>query len=151
MKVVLIDDGAKPGGVCLNRGCIPSKALLHVAKLLHEAEEAAEYGVVFQKPVIQLDKLRTFKNTVIGNLSGGIEGLCKARGVELIKARGQFLNSGTLQLSFPDGTRKTLDYEHCIVATGSQPAMPPIFAIGDDRVMDSTAHSNSGTFRGGCW
>ncbi|MEY3174430.1 MAG: Dihydrolipoyl dehydrogenase [Planctomycetota bacterium] len=138
MKVVLIDDGVKPGGVCLNRGCIPSKALLHVAKLLHEAEEAAEYGVVFARPTIQLDKLRTFKNTVIGNLSGGIEGLCKARGVELIKARGQFLNSGTLQLNFPDGSKKTLDYQHCIVATGSQPAMPPIFAIGDDRVMDST-------------
>jgi dihydrolipoamide dehydrogenase len=138
LKVVLIDDAPKPGGVCLNRGCIPSKALLHVAKLLHEAEEAAEYGVVFTKPTIHLDKLRSFKNTVISNLTGGIEGLCKARGVELVKARGQFLSSGTLQLSFPDGTTKTLDYEHCIVATGSQPAMPPIFAIGDDRVMDST-------------
>ncbi|MFM7057026.1 MAG: dihydrolipoyl dehydrogenase [Planctomycetota bacterium] len=138
MKVVLIDEAAKPGGVCLNRGCIPSKALLHVAKLLHEAEEAAEYGVVFTKPTIQLDKLRAFKDTVISNLTGGIEGLCKARGVDLIKARGQFLSSGTLQLSFPDGSTKTLDYEHCIVATGSQPAMPPIFALGDDRVMDST-------------
>jgi dihydrolipoamide dehydrogenase len=138
MKVVLIDDGVKPGGVCLNRGCIPSKALLHVAKLLHEAEEAAEYGVVFSKPTIQLDKLRSFKNTVIGNLSGGIEGLCKARGVELVKARGQFLNSATLQLTFPDGRQQTLSYEHCIVATGSTPAMPPIFNIGDDRVMDST-------------
>ncbi len=138
LKVVLIDDAPKPGGVCLNRGCIPSKALLHVAKLLHEAEEAAEYGVVFTKPTIHLDKLRSFKNTVISNLTGGIEGLCKARGVELLKARGHFLSSGTLQLSFPDGTKKTLDYEHCIVATGSQPAMPPIFAINDDRVMDST-------------
>ena len=138
MKVVLIDEGLKPGGVCLNRGCIPSKALLHVAKLLNETQEAADYGVVFSKPTIDLDKLRGFKNNVIGTLSGGIEGLCKARGVELIKARGTFVSSDTLQLKFPDGSTKTLSYEHCIVATGSQPAMPPLFAIGDDRVMDST-------------
>ena len=84
MKVVLVDEGLKPGGVCLNRGCIPSKALLHVAKLINEAAESEDCGVTFSKPVIDLDKLRSFKNSVIGNLSGGIEGLCKARGVELI-------------------------------------------------------------------
>ncbi len=138
MKVVLIDEGIKPGGVCLNRGCIPSKALLHVAKLMHEAEEAAQYGVVFQKPEINLDKLRSFKNGVIGSLSGGIEGLCRARGVELVRARGTFLSSNELQLQYPDGTSKTLSFDHCIIASGSQPAMPPIFNIGDDRVMDST-------------
>ncbi|MFN5744292.1 MAG: dihydrolipoyl dehydrogenase [Planctomyces sp.] len=138
MQAVLIDEGSKPGGVCLNRGCIPSKALLHVAKLLHEAEEAAQCGVVFQKPVIDLDKLRSFKNGVVGSLSGGIESLCKARGVELIRARGTFVNSRELLLKYPDGTSKTLSFDHCIVAAGSQPAMPPIFNIGDDRVMDST-------------
>jgi dihydrolipoamide dehydrogenase len=138
MKVVLIDEGAKPGGVCLNRGCIPSKALLHVAKLIHEAKEAAEYGLTFGEPSIDIDKLRTFKNHVVGSLTGGIEALCKARGVELIKARGTFLNSDTLELKLADGTKKTLSYDHCIVAAGSLPAMPPIFAIGDDRVMDST-------------
>jgi len=138
MQVVLIDEGIKPGGVCLNRGCIPSKALLHVAKLMHEAEEAAQYGVVFQKPEINLDKLRSFKNGVIGSLSGGIEGLCRARGVELVRARGTFLSSNELHLQYPDGTSKTLSFDHCIIASGSQPAMPPIFNIGDDRVMDST-------------
>lgn len=138
MKVVLIDEGTKPGGVCLNRGCIPSKALLHVAKLIHEAKEAAEYGLTFGEPSIDIDKLRTFKNHVVGSLTGGIEALCKARGVELIKARGTFLNSETLELKLADGTKKTLSYDHCIVAAGSLPAMPPIFAIGDDRVMDST-------------
>ena len=80
MKVVLIDEGVKPGGVCLNRGCIPSKALLHVAKLINEAAEAEECGVTFSKPTINLDKLRTFKNNVVGNLSGGIESLCKSAG-----------------------------------------------------------------------
>lgn len=138
MKVVLIDEGTKPGGVCLNRGCIPSKALLHVAKLIHEAKEAAEYGLTFGEPSIDIDKLRTFKNHVVGSLTGGIEALCKARGVELIKARGTFLNSETLELKLADGSKKTLSYDHCIVAAGSLPAMPPIFAIGDDRVMDST-------------
>lgn len=138
MKVVLIDEGVKPGGVCLNRGCIPSKALLHVAKLINEAKEAAEYGLTFGTPSIDIDKLRTFKNHVIGSLTGGIEGLCKARGVELIKARGTFLNSDTLELKLADGSKKTLSFDHCIVAAGSLPAMPPIFAIGDDRVMDST-------------
>jgi dihydrolipoamide dehydrogenase len=138
MKVILIDEGARPGGVCLNRGCIPSKALLHVAKLIHEAADSAECGVTFSKPVVDLDKLRTFKNNVVGTLSGGIEGLCKARGVELIKARGTFVSSDALEVKSADGTTRTITFDHCIMATGSQPAMPPMFAIGDDRVMDST-------------
>lgn len=138
MKVVLIDEGVKPGGVCLNRGCIPSKALLHVAKLINEAAESEDCGVTFSKPTIDLDKLRAFKNTVIGNLSGGIEGLCKARGIELIKARGTFVNSETLEVKSPEGITKSISFDHCIVATGSQPSMPPMFALGDDRIMDST-------------
>lgn len=138
MKVVLIDEGVKPGGVCLNRGCIPSKALLHVAKLINESQESADCGVTFAPPIIDLDKLRGFKDRVIGNLSGGVESLCRARGVELIKARGTFLNSETLELKLLDGTTKTVSFDHCIVATGSLPAMPLIFAIGDERIMDST-------------
>lgn len=138
MKVVLIDEGTKPGGVCLNRGCIPSKALLHVAKLINEAREAAECGVSFGEPKVNLDKLREFKNAVVDNLAGSVEGLCKARGVELIKARGTFVDSGTLELKLADGSSRRLTFDHCIVATGSQPAMPPMFNIGDDRVMDST-------------
>ena len=138
MNVVLIDDGVKPGGVCLNRGCIPSKALLHVAKLINEAAESKECGITFSKPIINLDKLRAFKNNVVSGLSGGIEALCKARGVELLKGRGTFLNSETLEVKTSEGTTRTLSFDHCIIATGSQPAIPPMFALGDDRIMDST-------------
>lgn len=138
MKVVLIDEGVKPGGVCLNRGCIPSKALLHVAKLINESQEAAEWGVRFSKPEVDLDKLRSFKNSVIGSLSGGIESLCKARGVQLLKGRGTLLSSDAISVVLADGSQTTLTFDHCIVATGSQPAMPPMFSIGDERVMDST-------------
>jgi dihydrolipoamide dehydrogenase len=138
MNVVLVDQDPQPGGVCLNRGCIPSKALLHVAKLIHEAHEAAAWGVTFSEPQIDLDKLREFKAGVVGQLTGGIRQLCKARGVELIEARGEFVDSETLQLSHGDGSNSRLSFDHCIVAVGSRPAMPKIFDIGDERVMDST-------------
>ena len=138
MKVVLVDQDAQPGGVCLNRGCIPSKALLHVAKLIQEARESSHWGVTFAEPKIDLDKLRSFKNGVVTQLTGGIRQLCKARGVDLVQARGSFLNSNTLQLTAPDGTQSQLTFDHCIVAVGSRPAMPSVFNIGDPRVMDST-------------
>ncbi len=137
-KVVLVNEEANPGGVCLQRGCIPSKALLHVAKLIHEAADAAEHGLIFGKPKIDLDKLRAFKNGVIGQLTGGINSLVKARGVTIVNARGTFANSNTLNLTKADGSVEQLTFDKAIVATGSQPAMPPIFAIGDSRVMDST-------------
>ena len=138
IDVTLIDEQPEPGGVCLHRGCIPSKALLHVAKLINESRDAAEWGVTFAPPEIDLDQLRTYKSNVIGKLTGGIVELCKARGVKRIRARGRFLDSNTLKLTQPDGTVDTLPFRHCIVATGSAPVMPPVFDIGDDRVMDST-------------
>lgn len=138
MNVILVDQDPQPGGVCLNRGCIPSKALLHVAKLIHEAHEASKWGVTFSEPQIDLDKLREFKSGVVGQLTGGIRQLCKARSVELIEARGEFLDSGTLELKHADGSTSRLTFDHCIVAVGSRPAMPKIFDIGDERVMDST-------------
>lgn len=137
-KVVLIDQDSQPGGVCLNRGCIPSKALLHVAKLIHEAHEAGQWGVTFSEPQVDLDKLRGFKESVIGNLTGGIRQLCKARGVNLIQARGEFENSTTLKLTHPDGKTEQLTFDHCIVAVGSRPAFPKAFDLGDERIMDST-------------
>ncbi len=137
-KVILVNEELNPGGVCLQRGCIPSKALLHVAKLIHEAADAAEHGLVFGKPKIELDKLRAFKNGVISQLTGGINSLVKARGVTMVNARGTFANSNTLNLTKADGSVEQLTFDKAIVATGSQPAMPPIFAIGDSRVMDST-------------
>jgi dihydrolipoamide dehydrogenase len=138
MQVTLVSEEKIPGGVCLHRGCIPSKALLHVAKLLNEAREASEWGVAFGEPQIDLARLREFKAGVVGKLTGGVSQLCKARGVNLIHARGKFLDSGTLELQHPDGNPSRLTFDHAIVATGSLPAMPKIFQIGDERVMDST-------------
>ena len=138
MQVVLIDEGKQPGGVCLNRGCIPSKALLHVAKLINESRESSEWGITFQPPEIDLDKLRSFKEGVVGSLCGGIEGLCQQRGVELIKARGTFKDSSTLELKDKDGNVSEISFDKAIVAIGSIPTMPGFFNIGDDRVMDST-------------
>ena len=138
MEVVLVDAGDRPGGVCLNRGCIPSKALLHVAKLMREAEEAEHWGLTFTQPQVDLDKLRDFKSGVVHKLTGGIQQLCKARGVTLVQARGTFLDSSTLSLEHPDGSTSQLQFEKAIVAVGSVPAMPKFFDIGDERVMDST-------------
>lgn len=138
LKVTLVNEDAKPGGVCLNRGCIPSKALLHVAKLLNESREAVEWGITFAKPKLDLAKLREWKGSVVNKLTGGIGQLCQARGVNLIQARGTFLDPHTLELKRPDGKLDRLKFEKCIIATGSSPAMPPIFNIGDPRVMDST-------------
>lgn len=136
--VILVTDEPVPGGVCLHRGCIPSKALLHVAKLIHEAEEAQACGLSFGSPRIDLDRLRGFKNSVITNLTGGIQQLCKARGVKIVQGRASFVNSTTLELKHADGSSSRLSFQTAIVATGSSPAMPAAFNIGDDRVMDST-------------
>lgn len=139
LKVTLVDEGARPGGVCLNRGCIPSKALLHVAKLINESHESEAIGVKFSEPKIDLAKLREWKNTaVVGKLAGGVAELSRVRGVKLISARGTFLDANTIELKYPDGKTDTLKFEKAIIATGSSPAMPPAFQIGDPRVMDST-------------
>ena len=142
METVLVDMDPQPGGVCLNRGCIPSKALLHVAKLMREAEEASHWGLTFNQPNVDLDKLRTYKEGVVGKLTGGIRQLCKARGVTLVRARGTLLDSKTMSLEYPDGSTSKMTFDKCVVAVGSQPAMPKAFDIGDDRVMDSTGALN---------
>ncbi|MCA9089014.1 MAG: dihydrolipoyl dehydrogenase [Planctomycetaceae bacterium] len=142
MKVVLIDQDPRPGGVCLNRGCIPSKALLHIAKLINETRESHEWGVTFDAPKIDLDKVRNFKDGVVTKLTGGIKQLCDARGVTLIQARGEFENSNTLNLKHADGSTSKLTFDKCIVAVGSRPAMPKFLDLGDDRIMDSTGALN---------
>jgi len=142
LDVVLVEYESRLGGTCLLRGCIPSKALLHVAKVIGEAHEMqADWGVEFGAPRIDIDKVRARKDKVISTLTGGLGGLAKRRNVKVVKARGRFENSNTLLLegddpSIPEGGRLTFDY--CILATGSTPAMPPAFQIGSDRVMDST-------------
>lgn len=138
MQVALVDSAAKPGGVCLQRGCIPSKALLHVAKLIQETRESHHWGVKFGPPEIDIDKLRAFKNGVIDKLTGGIEQLAKARGVKLVQARATFADSSTLHLKNSNGEESRLRFKQAIVATGSAPAMPGLFRKDDPRVMDST-------------
>jgi dihydrolipoamide dehydrogenase len=138
LKVVLVDENAQPGGVCLRVGCIPSKALLHVAKLIHEAKEASAWGLSFGEPKIDLNKLRQFKGGVVGKLTGGVGQLAKGRGVKIIQARGTFADSHTLSLKKSDGGTEQLKFKKAIVAVGSRPAVPKAFAIGDPRVMDST-------------
>ncbi len=137
LKTILVDEDAKLGGVCLNRGCIPSKALLHVAKVIREAHESAEIGLSFGEPKLDLDKLRAFVQTkVVGKLTGGIGMLCKGRKVDVLTGHAEFVDANTVNVSGP--TPKTIRFQHCIIASGSLPAMPKMFAIGDDRVMDST-------------
>lgn len=138
MQVVLVTADPKPGGVCLQRGCIPSKALLHVAKLMNEAREAKEWGITFVPPKVDLDRLRTWKNEVIDKLVGGVTELSNRRGVTVVHARATFASSKSLTLTFPDGTTSSLAFEHAVVATGSTPAVPAIFKKDDPRVMDST-------------
>jgi dihydrolipoamide dehydrogenase len=141
LEVTIVEADPRLGGTCLLRGCIPSKALLHVAKVMSEAAEMAEWGVDYPKPRLSIDKMRARKEKVIETLSGGLAQLAKRRNVRVINARGIFVDSQTLQLE--GGDRNTYDserltFEHCILATGSVPAMPKMFNIDSPRVMDST-------------
>lgn len=135
IQTILVDESDRLGGVCLNRGCIPSKALLHVAKLIRESQESAAWGLTFTPPKIDLPKLRDFvQGKVVTRLTGGIAQLTKGRGIEVLKGKATFEDAHTVSVA--GGPR--IRFQKCIVATGSVPAMPKLFQIGDDRVMDST-------------
>ena len=142
MEVALIEAESRLGGTCLLRGCIPSKALLHVARVISEVEElGADWGVSYNAPKIDVDKVRERKDKIIATLSGGLKQLAKRRKVTVINARGGLEDAKTLLLSgdhesIPEGGRLTFD--KLILATGSTPAMPPSFDIGSPRVLDST-------------
>lgn len=136
-KVVLIERYPTLGGVCLNVGCIPSKALLHIAKLITDAEEAARQGIGFAKPGIELDKLRGWKESVVGKLTKGLAGLAKQRKVTTIQGKGKFTSANMIEVETPDGS-KTISFEHCIIAAGSSAARIPGFPYDDPRLMDST-------------
>ena len=138
IDVTLIDLDENPGGVCLYRGCIPSKALLHVAKLLNETREATEWGVTFGEPQIDLDKLRDFKDRVVARMTGGLGQLSKARKVNYIRGRARFTSAQSLSIDVHDGRTQDLTFEHAVLATGSRPIMLPAFDISSDRIMDST-------------
>lgn len=141
LEVTLIEADTRLGGTCLLRGCIPSKALLHVARVISEVDELRhDWGVEYSQPAIDINKVRR-KDKVISTLSGGLKLLSKNRKVKIITAKAIFENANTLRLegtdaSIPEGGK--LSFDHCVVATGSTPAMPPSFNIGSPRVMDST-------------
>jgi dihydrolipoamide dehydrogenase len=137
MQVTLIDENVNPGGVCLYVGCIPSKALLHVAALINEAEHAKSFGIEYGKPHIDLNRLRDFKNNVVTKLTGGLGQLSKQRKVTYIRGRASFVNSTTVTVKKSDGGEEKLTFDNIILATGSRPAMIPGLPQSP-RIMDST-------------
>lgn len=141
MNVTIVDMAPRLGGVCLLRGCIPSKALLHVAKAMAEARHLAQWGVMFGEPKVDLDAVRRRKDKVVATLTGGLKQLAAKRKVQVVRARATFDDSQTLRLS-PVGDKALdddrLQFEHCLVATGSRPATVPALDAGSPRVMDST-------------
>ena len=138
MQVALIDEEANPGGVCLYRGCIPSKALLHVAKVIDEARHASAWGVSFTEPKIDVDKLRGFKQGVVDKLTGGVGQVAKLRKVKFLQGRGTLTGPKSMRITGPGGDTD-LDFEHCILATGSSPTRIPSLALDSPLMMDSTS------------
>jgi dihydrolipoamide dehydrogenase len=139
MSVTLVDPEPNPGGVCLYRGCIPSKALLHVAKLLDEAKHAEAWGISFGEPRIDLDRLRAFKDKVVGQLTGGLGQLSKQRKIAYRQGTAELRDAHSLEITpVGDGTPETVSFDYAIVATGSRPATVPGLSSDSPRVMDST-------------
>ena len=139
MDVTLVDREANPGGVCVYRGCIPSKALLHVAKLVEEASHASAWGIEFGAPKLNLDKLRAFKDGVVGRLTGGTGQLVKARKIKYLRGTATLTGPTSLDVAKVDGGTEAVTFQNAIIAIGSQPAKVPGLSIDSPRVMDSTS------------
>ena len=137
LEVTLIERWPVLGGVCLNVGCIPSKALLHAARVVDEAQAMAGHGISFGPPQIDLDRLRSWKSAVVGKLTGGLSGLARQRKVTVIRGDGRFVAPRVLEVAGEEGTQR-IGFDHCIIAAGSEPVRLP-FLPDDPRVMDSTA------------
>ncbi len=137
LKVVLVEKHATLGGVCLNVGCIPSKALLHVAKVINEADEMSHHGVSFGKPNLDIDKIREFKSGVVGKLTKGLDGLAKQRKVEKIQGMAKFTSPYTIEIDTAEG-KKVVRFKNAIIASGSHSFKVPGFPFDDPRVIDST-------------
>lgn len=136
-KVVLIERYSTLGGVCLNVGCIPSKALLHIAKVITDAEEAVHQGIGFTRPAIEIDKLRSWKDSVTGKLTRGLSGLVRQRKVKVVQGKGRLTSPNMIEVETADGI-KTISFENCIIAAGSSAARIPGFPYDDPRIIDST-------------
>src|SRR5215217_6756363 len=139
MQVALVDEEKNPGGVCLYRGCIPSKALLHVAKVIDEAKHASALGVTFSEPKVDVDKLRAFKQTVVDKLTSGVGGVAKMRKVKYYQGRATLTGPTSMTIAGADGSTTDLTFENCILATGSHPTKIPSLSIDSPRMMDSTS------------
>jgi len=139
MAVTLIDPEPDPGGVCLYRGCIPSKALLHVAQLIDESRRARDWGIEFGDPKIDLDRLRGRKEQIVAQLTGGLGQLCRQRKVDYVQGFARFADARTLEINRVSGGQTRLHFGHAIVATGSSPAAVPGFPESSSRVLDSTS------------
>ena len=138
LSTALIDPEVNPGGVCVYRGCIPSKALLHVANLIDEARQARAWGVDFNEPAIDLAKLREFKNKVVQRLTSGTGQLVKYRKIRYLQGYAELVDAHHLRVKLVDGAEEQVEFEHAVLATGSLPATPPMLKVDDPRVMDST-------------
>ena len=136
-KVIMVEQERRLGGVCLNRGCIPSKALLHASKLISEAEESGFRGIHFAKPRIDLNEMRSWKESILDKLCGGLSGLAQKRNVQVIEGRGYFEDAGTLRVETANG-QQFISYDQAIIAVGSKAAMPQTFDLGNPRIMTST-------------
>ena len=138
LNVIMIERYESIGGVCLNVGCIPSKALLHTAEIINEAAEFGHQGVTFSKPEIDLDKLRAHKDDVVGKLTGGLKGLAKQRKVTIVKGYGKFTSANTINVVDEDGASQVISFDNCIIAAGSRVTKLPFIPWDDPRVIDST-------------
>ena len=138
MQVTLIDEAPNPGGVCLYRGCMPSKALLHVAKVVTEAREARNWGVDFGEPALDIDRLRSWKDQSVARLTGGLGQLSTQRGVTYLHGRAELSGPTSARVTAADGGVTALEFEHAILATGSRPAAPGALSLDSERVWDST-------------
>ena len=138
MQVTLIDEEPNPGGVCLYRGCIPSKALLHVAKVIDEARHARAWGVSFGEPTVDVDRLRAFKQGVVDKLTGGVGQVARLRKVRFLQGRATLTGPTSMTIT-GNGTQTDLEFQHCVLATGSQPTRVPFLSLDSPRMMDSTS------------
>src|SRR5919202_4591365 len=139
LSTAIVDPEVNPGGVCVYRGCIPSKALLHVAKVVDESRHAKAWGVEFAEPKVNLNRLREFKNNVVKRLTAGTGQLVKHRKIQYLQGVAEILDPHRVRVKLATGRDEEVQFEHAILATGSLHAIPPALKLDDHRVMDSTA------------
>src|SRR6476659_7953270 len=139
MQVTLVDEEKNPGGVCVYRGCIPSKALLHVAKVLDEAKHASQFGVEVAAPKVDVDKLRAFKDGVVAKMTGGTGVLARSRKIRYVQGRATITSPTSVSVALTAGGEEQISFDVGILATGSRPATLPNLSISADRLLDSTS------------